>query len=395
MLSVTRLLCDVRTPGDDLRYGEKKPENPNPAPVHRRPIVVWNVTRSCNLHCAHCYSSSHDRDYPGELTTDQALAVIDDLADYGIPVLLFSGGEPLRRHDLPVLVERAAERGLRPTLSSNGTLMTPEKARTLADAGMVRAGISLDGLEAINDKFRGSRGAFKNALEGIRNATAVGMRVSLRFTMTKKNIGDLPGLFDLAEREGIPRVCVYHLAYAGRGEKLLSFDLADMERRAAVEFVFERTMKSHETGHNLEVLTVDNHADGPMLVMWSREHAPERADDIERLLLKNGGNSAGRGIASIDNLGNVHPDQFWWTRTLGNVLERPFSEIWSDEDNEFLHQLRNRKALLPERCRSCRWLDSCNGNLRVRGESATGDPFGMDPACYLTDLEVFEPVAAT
>ena len=395
MLSVTRLIWDVRTPGDDLRYGEKKPENPNPAPVHRRPIVVWNVTRSCNLHCAHCYSSSHDREYPGELTTDQALAVIDDLADYGIPVLLFSGGEPLRRHDLPVLVKRAAERGLRPTLSSNGTLMTPEMARTLADAGMVRAGISLDGLEAINDKFRGSKGAFRDALEGIRNATAVGMRLSLRFTMTKQNIDDLPGLFDLAEREGIPRVCVYHLAYAGRGEKLLSFDLTDKERRAAVEFVFERTMKSHETGHKLEVLTVDNHADGPMLVMWSREKAPERADDIERLLLKNGGNSAGRGIASIDNLGNVHPDQFWWNRNLGNVLERPFSKIWSDENNEFLQQLRNRKALLPERCRSCRWLDSCNGNLRVRGESATGDPFGMDPACYLTDLEVFESVAAT
>ncbi|MDA1258872.1 MAG: radical SAM protein [Chloroflexi bacterium] len=395
MLSVTRLLCDVRTPGDDLRYGEKKPDNPNPAPVHRRPIVVWNVTRSCNLHCAHCYASSHDETYPGELTTDQAHAVIDDLADYGIPVLLFSGGEPLRRFDLPVLVKHAADRGLRPTLSSNGTLMTPEMARTLADAGMVRAGISLDGLEKVNDKFRGSKGAFQAALEGIRNAMAVGMRVSLRFTMTKQNVADLPGLFDLAESEGIPRVCIYHLAYAGRGEKLLTFDLDDTQRRKAVEFVFERTIKSHETGHDLEVLTVDNHADGPALAMWSRDNVPDRADDIERLLLKNGGNAAGKGIASIDNLGNVHPDQFWWTRNLGNVLEQPFSGIWSDENNEFLQQLRNRKALLPERCRNCTWLDSCNGNLRVRGESATGDPFGMDPACYLTDFEVFQPIAVS
>ena len=176
---------------------------------------------------------------------------------------------------------------------------------------------------------------------------------------------------------------------------MLSFDLDHETRRTVVDDIFERTIAANSNGRKLEVLTVDNHADGPMLVMWSRENAPERADDIERLLLKNGGNSAGRGIASIDNLGNVHPDQFWWTRTLGNVLERPFSKIWSDENNEFLHQLRNRKGLLPERCRSCRWLDSCNGNLRVRGESATGDPFGMDPACYLTDIEVFESVAAS
>jgi radical SAM protein with 4Fe4S-binding SPASM domain len=393
LLSVTRLLCDVRTPGDDLRYGEKKAENPNPAPVHRRPIVVWNVTRSCNLHCAHCYASSHDEVYPGELTTEQAIKVIDDLADYGIPVLLFSGGEPIKRFDLPILVKHAADRGLRPTLSSNGTLMTPEIARTLADAGMVRAGISLDGLEQVNDKFRGSKGAFKDALEGIRNATDVGMRVSLRFTMTKQNVDDMPGLFDLAEEVGIPRVCIYHLAYAGRGEKLLSFDLDNDRRREAVEFIFKRTIQSHATGHNLEVLTVDNHADGPILAMWAREHAPDRADDIERLMLKNGGNSAGRGIASIDNLGNIHPDQFWWTRNLGNVLEQPFSEVWEDTDNGFLSQLRDRKALLPQRCRDCSWLNSCNGNLRVRGESATGDPFGMDPACYLTDAEIAETVA--
>jgi radical SAM protein with 4Fe4S-binding SPASM domain len=326
------------------------------------------------------------------LTTEQAITVIDDLADYGIPVLLFSGGEPIKRFDLPILVKHAADRGLRPTLSSNGTLMTPEMARTLADAGMVRAGISLDGLEQTNDKFRGSKGAFQAALDGIRNATDVGMRVSLRFTMTKQNVDDMPGLFDLAEEVGIPRVCIYHLAYAGRGEKLLSFDLDNDRRREAVEFIFRRTIQSHETGHNLEVLTVDNHADAPILAMWARENAPDRTGDIERLLRRNGGNSAGRGIASIDNLGNVHPDQFWWTRNLGNVLEQSFSKVWEGENNQFLQQLRDRKPLLPDRCRSCAWLNSCNGNLRVRGESATGDPFGMDPACYLTDAEIAETV---
>ncbi|MCH8229206.1 MAG: SPASM domain-containing protein [Chloroflexi bacterium] len=212
--------------------------------------------------------------------------------------------------------------------------------------------------------------------------------------MTKQNVGDLPAMFDLAEAEGVPRLCIYHLAYAGRGKKLLPFDLDPEERRAAVEFIFRRTQESKANGSNLEVLTVDNHADGPFLSMWSRVHAPDRTESIDALLARNGGNSAGRGIACIDNVGNVHPDQFWWNRTLGNVKERPFSEIWTDPANEFLAQLRDRKPLLGEPCKSCKWLSVCNGNLRVRAESATGDPWGHDPACYLTPEETANTAVA-
>ncbi len=388
MLSVTRLLCDVATPGDDLRYGERTAANSRPAPVHHRPVVVWNITRRCNLHCAHCYASSHDQDYPGELSTEQAKAVLDDLGGFKVPVLLFSGGEPTARPDLPELIAYAREVGVRPAVSTNGTLLTREMTQRLWDAGLDRVGISIDGLETTNDKFRGAKGAFQAALAGIRNSIAIGMRVSLRLTMTKQNVDDLPGVFDLSEEEGVPRVCIYHLAYAGRGEKLLTFDLEHDRRREAVEFVFERTRQSHNGGTGLEVLTVDNHVDAPMLLLWSKMHAPERTEEIERLLRRNRGNSTGQGIGCIDNLGNVHPDQFWWNQTVGNVLERPFSEIWSDPENELLAKLRDRQSLLPERCRGCKWLSMCNGNLRVRAESATGDTWGMDPACYLTDEEI-------
>ncbi|MCH7740744.1 MAG: radical SAM protein [Chloroflexi bacterium] len=387
MLSVTRLLNDERTPGDDLRYGERHPGGPKPKSVHYRPIVVWNITRTCNLHCAHCYASSKDEIYPGELDTTQAKGVLDDLAAFEIPVVLFSGGEPTMRPDLPELIEHATKLGSRTLISTNGTLLTKEMVARLSAAGLNRVGISLDGLEKTHDKFRGSKGAFKKTLQGIRNSIDAGMRVSMRVTMTKRNIHDLPALFDLAEAEGVPRLCVYHLAYAGRGEKLLPFDLEPEERRAAVEFIFRRTQESKANGSNLEVLTVDNHADGPLLSMWSRKHAPDRTAAIDALLARNGGNSAGRGIACIDNLGDVHPDQFWWTRNLGSVKERPFSEIWTDPDNEFLAQLRDRKPLLGEPCKSCKWLSVCNGNLRVRAESATGDPWGHDPACYLTPEE--------
>ncbi len=387
LLSVTRLLCGSPTPGDDLRYGERRNGHRRTKSVHHRPVVVWNITRRCNLHCAHCYSSSHNKEYAGELSLAEGKTLIEDLAEFGAPVLLFSGGEPLMREDLPELISHARKTGLRPVVSTNGTLLDEANVARLADAGLDRVGISLDGLEQINDKFRGAKGAFENALSGIRNATAAGMTVSVRFTMTNRNVSDLPGIFDLAVSEGVPRLCVYHLAYAGRGEKLLPFDLDNDSRRETVEDIFKRTLAANSNGRALEVLTVDNHVDGPYMLMWSKENAPDRTAEIEQLLNRNGGNSAGQGIACVDNTGNVHPDQFWWSRNLGNVREQPFSQIWSSPDNEFLGALRNRKQLLGEPCTSCKWLDVCNGNLRVRAESATGDPWGFDPACYLTPAE--------
>jgi len=104
---------------------------------------------------------------------------------------------------------------------------------------------------------------------------------------------------------------------------------------------------------------------------------------VRALQARNGGNTAGKGMGNIDNLGNVHPDQFWWNQTVGNVKGRKFSEIWEDDSIELLSKLRDRKLLLPDDCQKCQWLGVCNGNLRVRGESATGDIFGKDPACYL------------
>ncbi|MCH7971404.1 MAG: radical SAM protein [Chloroflexi bacterium] len=397
MLNVTRLLCDEPTPGDDLRYGEKSHQHGRRlASVHQRPIVIWNITRTCNLHCGHCYASSKDEIYPGELSTDEAKGVLRDLSRYNVPVVLFSGGEPTIRLDLAELIAYANDLGnLNPLISTNGTLLTKEMVKRLSDAGLKRVGISMDGMEAVHDKFRGSLGSWKLTLDGIRNSLEAGMRVSLRVTVTRQNIDDLPELFDLAETEGVPRVCVYHLAYAGRGEKLSRFDLEHDVRRKMVEYVFERTIESHENGHKLEVLTVDNHADAAYLQLWVEKNMPGASERVNGLLSKNGGNTAGKGMGCIDNLGNVHPDQFWWNRTLGNVKERKFSEIWEDDSIELLSQLRNRKPLLPEDCRGCRWLYICNGNLRVRAESATGDPFGMDPACYLTTSErLGEPVGA-
>jgi len=380
MIHVTRLLFDTPAPGDGLRYGVEA------APAHGRPVVVWNATRRCNLSCAHCYSDSADRGYAGELSTEEARRMIEALGSFGVPVLLLSGGEPLMRGDILELIPLAKAAGLRTILSTNGTLITRDVARRIREAGADYAGVSLDGVGEVNDRFRGKRGAFDMALAGIRNLMEEGVRTGIRFTLTRRNCGELAGIFDLAEREGIPRICVYHLAYAGRGSRMRENDLGHTETRRCLDLIFERAAAMARRG--AEVLTVDNHADGPYLYLRLRSADAARAGEAMRLLRLNGGNSSGIGIACVGSTGDVHPDQFWRQHSLGNVRARPFGDIWSDPSCELLRMLRDRKHLLKGRCARCRFLDVCNGNLRARAEAVHGDIWADDPACYLTDEEI-------
>ncbi len=391
MLGVTRLLCGTATPGDALRFG-RQARNLPPHLLHysedKKPVVVWNIIRRCNLHCAHCYTDSHDRDYEGELTTAEAKAVIDDLARFGVPVILFSGGEPLLRHDLFELIGYARDRGIRAVLSTNGTLIDREVAETLKTFGLSYVGISIDGPEAIHDRFRGKKGAFQASLRAIHHCLDVGIRVGIRVTLTEYNFSHLNELFDLIEEENIPRACFYHLAYAGRGDRIVKHDLMHEETRAAVDTIFARTQDFHRRGIAKDILTVDNHTDGVYLYLKVREEQPERADEVLQMLRWNGGNQSGVAIADIDNVGNVHADQFSQHYSFGNVRERPFSEIWTDTSNDVMRILKNRKGHIKGRCSVCPYFDICNGNLRVRAESYYGDPWAEDPACYLTDEEL-------
>ncbi|MBI3954253.1 MAG: radical SAM protein, partial [Chloroflexi bacterium] len=333
MLNLTRLWCGAPTPGDGLRYGESPRGDgpPRQAQVHHRPVVVWNSTRRCNLHCVHCYISAVGEADPEELDTGWALKVLDQLADYRIPVLLLSGGEPLARPDALGIASYAASKGLRVGLSTNGTLLTRPVVQQLRKSKVAYIGISIDGPEALNDKFRGSRGAFRLALEGIRNALAEGFRVSLRFTLTSYNHRHLGEVFDLVEREGLPRLCIYHLAYAGRGARISSrADLSHEETRQAVDLCLERTEHLHRKGLGTEVLTVDNHTDAVYLALRLLEERPQQAHDALSILRRNGGNASGVGIGAIGPKGDVHADQFSHHRSFGRVQERPFGTIWED-----------------------------------------------------------------
>jgi radical SAM protein with 4Fe4S-binding SPASM domain len=395
MINISKLYCDQITPGDWLRYGQKDSGErrgevvPTQASA-RRPIVVWNITRTCNLRCVHCYNDSGLGKTCDEVSTVQAKAVIDDLAQFGVPSILFSGGEPLMRHDLFELIEYAVGKGLRTVISTNGTLIAVDKAREIKRLGVSYVGISLDGIGPINDKFRGVSGAFERAVQGIRNCQNAGVRVGLRLTLTRRNVQDVEGLFDFFEAEGVERVCFYHLVPSGRGAAIADEDLTHAQTRDALDRILAKARFFKQAGRKTDILTVDNHVDGVYLYLKLLAEEDARAAEVWKLLTWNGGGlySSGVGIGCIDYNGNVHPDQFWWRYDLGSIRQRPFSEIWTTPDEPLLNGLRDRRSRIKGRCRLCRFFDACGGSLRVRADAYFGNPWAPDPACYLTDDEI-------
>ena len=391
MIGISKLYCDTVEASDVLRYGRHSSRLPSHLlqfSEDKRPVVILNVTRRCNLKCIHCYAGSQESTGLSELSTDEWLRVLDDLAEFGCPVVLFSGGEPLLHPDIVVLAKHAVASGMRAVISSNGTPLTPRKAEDLASVGLSYIGISLDGGQEIHDKFRRVNGAFEMALEGLRNAREAGIKTGIRFTMTKRNIDDIPVIIKIVEAENVPRICFYHLVYTGRGEELIEEALSLDKTREVVDTIINCTADLHKHGRKVEVLTVDNHCDGPYLYIRLLRENPKRAEEVMDLLKLNGGNSTGLGVCAISWDGSVHPDQFWRNHIIGNVLERPFGDIWTDKNNDFLMKLKNKKRYVTGRCADCRFLEVCGGNFRARAESVTGDIWAPDPACYLNDREI-------
>lgn len=355
----------------------------------RRPVVVWNITRACNLRCQHCYSNSDTHQAVDELTTNEAKTLIDDLSTYGVPVILFSGGEPILRNDLFELIEYARSKRIKTVLSTNGTPIDLNIARKIVSAGVDYVGVSLDSAdERVHDEFRGVSGAWRKTIQAIRLLKSLGQKTGLRITLAEPTIDGLDAIFDLLERESIDRVCFYHLVPTGRGAAQVM--VPPMRVRQAIETILTRTHQIIAAERKIEVLTVDNHCDGPFIYLKLKQAGDPRAGEVYEMLKWNSGAAAsgGVGIACVDWSGNVHPDQFRMDISLGQVRQKHFSEIWSDPDEPILKKLRNCREHITGRCRSCRFFDLCGAGLRARAKNLTGNPWASDPACYLNDEEI-------
>ncbi len=366
-------------------------QSPTPLGPKRHPpgpVVIWNLIRRCNLTCKHCYSISADKDFPGELSTDEVFAVMDDLKAFGVPVLILSGGEPLLRPDIFDIARRAKGMGFYVGLSSNGTLIDENNIAQIAAIGFDYVGVSLDGLRETHDKFRRKEGAFDASMRGIQLCKAQGIKVGIRFTLTQDNAQDLPALLQLMEDEQIDKFYLSHLNYAGRGNKNRKDDAFHRTTRDAMDLLFDTCWRYQQQGSHKEFVTGNNDADGVYLLHWARRHFPQQEAHLRAKLVQWGGNSSGVNVANIDNLGHVHPDTMWWNYSLGDVRQRPFSAIWQDVSDPLMAGLKKSPRPVKGRCGACAYLDICNGNTRVRAWQTSQDFWAEDPACYLHDEEI-------
>lgn len=387
MIGITKLLTGTATVSAAMRADAATPAHLLQFSAENRPVLVWNSTSKCNLECRHCYADAYTREAGHELTTREARAFIVSLAAMPVPVLLFSGGEPLMRDDIFDLAALAVSKGMRIALSTNGTLITAAVAQRLKSAGFAYVGVSLDGTEKTHDRFRNRPGAFAEALAGLRHSAAAGLRTGVRFTLNRSNADELEDVLDLVEAEGFQRFCMYHLVYAGKGVGLADEDVTHAQSRAAVETLIARALSFAADGVQTEILTADNHADGVLVLKYVEKHIPSRVDEVRKLLEMSGGCSAGRKIAAVDPYGNVRPCQFWHDDTLGNVKERPFTDIWLESPHPLIKALRSSPHPLEasSRCARCAYASLCKG-CRIRA-AATGGLWRDDPQCYLTDAE--------
>ncbi len=355
MISISRLVNGKEESGDSVRFSG---DSSYPK------VLVFNVTRNCNLRCSHCYSSSgmgHWQDLP----LSDWLNGIKEASDMGVKHILLSGGEPLARGDLPLIAKEAKERGISVELSTNGTMLKGKLDDLKRYVDYV--GVSIDGPEHIHDSFRGVEGAFRKAVEGIRYSRELGLKTGVRFTFTKQNYKYMEQVFRLVEEQGLQRVCFYHLGYVGRASR--DMDIDNGERMNLIRKVIELTKEA-----DFEVLTADNPVDGVLLYHITRS---QRVLD---LLKRTGGNKSGERIADISPDGTIYPDQF--TRVKIGEL-RNLRDTW-DHPTEFLSKLKARRNYV--KCSSCRFFDVCNGGLRGRA-LALGDVWGKDPSCYLNEVE--------
>ena len=377
MFRISQYMQELKAPLTDPRA--RKPAGP---------VVIWNLIRRCNLTCKHCYSISADIDFPGELDTRQVFGVMDDLRAFGVPVLILSGGEPLLRSDIFAISQRAKDMGFYVGLSTNGTMIDEKNIDRIAAVGYDYVGISIDGIRQTHDRFRQKRGAFDASMHAIRLCRNANIKIGMRFTPTQDNAGELPQLLDVMDEEQVDKLYVSHLNYSGRGNRNRRSDVLHKTSRWVMDLLFDTCWADLQAGRRREFVTGNNDADGVYLLQWAKRHIPEHVEALRKQLLRWGGNSSGVNIANIDNLGTVHPDTMWWDYSIGNVRERPFSEIWEDTSDPLMAGLKAAKRPLEGRCAVCRQLAICGGNSRTRAWQLTGNPWAEDPGCYLSDTEI-------
>jgi len=340
-------------------------------------LVSYSITTKCNLSCKHCYSEATEDRAPDELTTEEAFKLLDDLADWGIGLLVIDGGEPLLRDDFLDIVSYASKRGVRTGVGSNGILIDKKMARKLVEAGVQSVSISIDGADAeTHDSFRGKSGAFNQALEGAYTLRKVGMPFQFNMVVRKRNLSQVPDMLKLAIESGANAAEFFDLVEAGRAKKESQAEVLEPEdRKAIMEWLAQAQI-------DCPILIRVPACPMYPLILKEREIQPKHLsmDMLRRIPYYGRGCAAGMpfGYIVVRANGEVNPCMLLQVN-LGNVKERSISQIW--QESEILSQLR-RRELLKGKCGECKYKVECAG-CRGRAYERTGDMLAADSGCWL------------
>ncbi len=336
-------------------------------------MVAWEVTRSCNLSCVHCRASAQRGPYPGELSTQEALALLEDMASFARPVVILTGGEPLLRQDVLELARRGNELGLRMVMAPNGTLLTLKLAGQLKKAGIQRISISLDGSSSsTHDAFRQVEGAFEGALDGIRAAKEAGLPFQINTTVTEKNLKELPAILQLAVSLGAVAHHIFLLVPTGRGREMAQAALSARQYEETLGWFCEQEgkvpLQLKATCAPQYQRIIRQKGKSPQGFHGSGH--PQNLDWVTRGCL------AGWGFCFISHVGEVQPCGYLEV-ACGNVRNQPLSAIWSS--SEVFQRLRDLSGY-KGRCARCEYRRVCGG-CRARAYEATGDYLSEEPLC--------------
>jgi radical SAM protein with 4Fe4S-binding SPASM domain len=372
------------------QFGATTPQ-PSGAPV----ILVWEITRSCNLHCVYCHVGADQNPMKDELTRREKLELVQQVAEAGTNALMIAGGEPLTSPDLPEMIHQARRRGLYTVLITNGTLLSFENALCLKGAGLDYVKVSIDSVLAeIHDALRG-KGCWKKAIAGIQNAVDAGIDTGISITATQANFSEIPKIVQMAKELGCRRIIIFNFVPSGRGGNEIELDLDGEKRRKMLHLIMAET-RCKILGQN------------PLEISTTAPQAPLVADRILREfsfnqlargamnLLPYGriqagaaffskGCSAGITLLSVDPDGSIRPCDMLPFK-VGNIREKSLMEIWTK--NPVLIKLRNRENIRGW-CGHCSIRDICGG-CRARAYTYFGDLFGPDPNCFRGKTEGLE-----
>ncbi|RUM47282.1 MAG: radical SAM/SPASM domain-containing protein [Hyperthermus sp.] len=357
------------------RYGITVPQK-LPAPF----LVVWNFTNMCNLRCMHCYQRA-SRPTPDELTLEEKLEVVRQLDEAGVAAVALSGGEPTIHPHFLKVVSALSSRGIYVAVATNGWLFArKDELRKAVDAGLRYVEVSLDSADPRkHDRFRGVPGAWRRAVDALRNAVEIGVSNAMAVTLTRVNMNEIDRILDLAEKIGVERVVVFNFIPVGRGVENSWLDLSAVEREKLLHYLYRESRR-----RRIEVFsTAPQYSRVALQESRGRATAPTHFYMGEHAVVKAlseyiGGCGAGRIYAAIQPNGDVTPCVFLPIK-VGNLRESSFMDIWLR--NPLLRKLRDRSNL-HEACRECPYRNVCGG-CRARAYAYYGDPFAPDPGCPL------------